>query len=125
MIMYDNKKQKLVMYSDKLNTIINNIINVNKNKLNILHNNHIIVNPNFMYNDKIKNLEKMKEKLIIINPLNTLKRGYSVLYKDENIINSIKNLKQNDNIKIKLFDGLIEANVNNLEEVNEEQNIRR
>ena len=120
MIMYDNKKQKLIMYSDKLNTIINNIINVNKNKLNILHNNHIIVNPNFMYNDKIKNLEKMKEKLIIINPLNTLKRGYSVLYKDENIINSIKNLKQNDNIKIKLFDGLIEANVNNLEEVNEE-----
>ena len=94
-----------------------------KNKLDILHNNHIIINPKFMYNDKIKNLEKIKEKLIIINPLNTLKRGYSVLYKEENIINSVKNLKVNDKIQIKLVDGLVSADIENLEEVNEEQNI--
>ena len=123
MVMYDNKKQKLIMYSEKVNILINNVINQNKNKLNILHNNHIIINPKFMYNDRIKNLEKIKEKLIIINPLNTLKRGYSVLYKEENIINSVKNLKVNDKIQIKLVDGLVSADIENLEEVNEEQNI--
>ena len=123
MVMYDNKKQKLIMYSEKVNILINNVINQNKNKLNILHNNHIIINPKFMYNDRIKNLEKIKEKLIIINPLNTLKRGYSVLYKEENIINSVKNLKVNDKVQIKLVDGLVSADIENLEEVNEEQNI--
>lgn len=116
MIMYDNKNQKLIMYSDKLNGLINNIIINKKNKLNILHNNHIIINPLTLYNDKIKYLDKLNEKLLIINPLNTLKRGYSVLYKDNSTINSIKKLKINDKIKIKLVDGLVDASIDKMEE---------
>ena len=116
MIMYDNKKQKLIMYSDKLNGLINNIIINKKNKLNILHNNHIIMNPLTLYNDKIKYLDKLNEKLLVINPLNTLKRGYSVLYKDNSTINSIKKLKINDKIKIKLVDGLVDASIDKMEE---------
>ena len=116
MIMYDNKKQKLIMYSDKLNGLINNIIINKKNKLNILHNNHIIINPLTLYNDKIKYLDKLNEKLLVINPLNTLKRGYSVLYKDNSTINSIKKLKINDKIKIKLVDGLVNASIYKMEE---------
>ena len=116
MIMYDNKKQKLIVYSDKLNGLINNIIINQKNKLNILHNNHIIVNPLTLYNDKIKYLDKLNEKLLVINPLNTLRRGYSVLYKDNSTINSIKKLKINDKIKIKLVDGLVEASIDKMEE---------
>ncbi len=116
MIMYDNKKQKLIMYSDKLNGLINNIIINKKNKLNILHNNHIIINPLTLYNDKIKYLDKLNEKLLVINPLNTLKRGYSVLYKDNSTINSIKKLKINDKIKIKLVDGLVDASIDKTEE---------
>ena len=116
MIMYDNKKQKLIMYSDKLNGLINNIIINKKNKLNILHNNHIIINPLTLYNDKIKYLDKLNEKLLVINPLNTLKRGYSVLYKDNSTINSIKKLKINDKIKIKLVDGLVDASIDKMEE---------
>lgn len=116
MIMYDNKKQKLIMYSDKLNGLINNIIINKKNKLNILHNNHIIINPITIYNDKIKYLDKLNEKLLVINPLNTLKRGYSVLYKDNSTINSIKKLKINDKIKIKLVDGLVDVSIDKMEE---------
>lgn len=116
MIMYDNKNQKLIMYSDKLNGLINNIIINKKNKLNILHNNHIIINPLTLYNDKIKYLDKLNEKLLVINPLNTLKRGYSVLYKDNSTINSIKKLKINDKIKIKLVDGLVDASIDKMEE---------
>lgn len=116
MIMYDNKKQKLIMYSDKLNGLINNIIINKKNKLNILHNNHIIMNPLTLYNDKIKYLDKLNEKLLVINPLNTLKRGYSVLYKDNSTINSIRKLKINDKIKIKLVDGLVDASIDKMEE---------
>ncbi len=123
MVMYDNKKQKLIMINDKINSLIEKIIIDKKNKLNILHNNHIIIDPLFMYNDKIKHLEKLTEKLLIVNPLNTLKRGYSVLYKNNNIINSIKNLKISDNLVVKVVDGLVYVNINKLEEINEKENI--
>ena len=123
MVMYDNKKQKLMMINDKINSLIEKVIIDKKNKLNILHNNHIIIDPLVMYNDKIKHLEKLNEKLLIINPLNTLKRGYSVLYKNNNIINSVKNLKVNDNLIIKVVDGLAYVNINKLEEINEKENI--
>lgn len=123
MVMYDNKKQKLMMINDKINSLIEKVIIDKKNKLNILHNNHIIIDPLVMYNDKIKHLEKLTEKLLIINPLNTLKRGYSVLYKNNNIINSVKNLKVNDDLIIKVVDGLVYVNINKLEEINEKENI--
>ena len=54
MVMYDNKKQKLMMINDKINSLIEKVIIDKKNKLNILHNNHIIIDPLVMYNDKIK-----------------------------------------------------------------------
>lgn len=119
MIMYDNKKQKLIMYNEKINNIINNIIINKQNKINNIKNNHIIINPTIIYKDKINHLQKLNEKLLIINPLNTLKRGYSVLYKNDNIINSIKTLKEKDKIKIKLTDGLINAQIEKMEEINE------
>ena len=82
--------------------------------------NNDLKNPNSQI---IKHLEKLTEKLLIINPLNTLKRGYSVLYKNNNIINSVKNLKVNDNLIIKVVDGLVYVNINKLEEINEKENI--
>lgn len=120
MIMYDNKKQKLILYSDKINNLMNNIIVNKKNKLDILYNNHIIINPSLIYKDKINYLLKLNEKLLIVNPLNTLKRGYSVVYKNDNTINTIKSLKENDTIKIRLSDGLIKANIEKMEEIDGE-----
>lgn len=117
MIMYDNKKQKLIIYNDKINNIINNIIINKQNKINNIKNNHIIINPTIIYKDKINHLQKLNEKLLIINPLNTLKRGYSVLYKNDIIINSIKTLKEKDEIKIKLTDGLVIAQIEKKEKI--------
>lgn len=119
MIMYDNKKQKLIMYNDKINNIINNIIINKQNKINNIKNNRIIINPTIIYKDKINHLQKLNEKLLIINPLNTLKRGYSVLYKNDTIINSIKTLKEKDEIKIKLTDGLVIAQIEKKEKIDE------
>lgn len=119
MIMYDNKKQKLIMYNDKINNIINNIIINKQNKINNIKNNRIINNPTIIYKDKINHLQKLNEKLLIINPLNTLKRGYSVLYKNDTIINSIKTLKEKDEIKIKLTDGLVIAQIEKKEKIDE------
>ena len=94
MILYENKKQKLDLIIDKLNNCINLKLENNQNKLN-----NII------------------DKLNLVNPLNILKRGFSLTYLDNKIVKSVKDVNKGNNINIKLNDGVITASV---KEVNDE-----
>lgn len=86
MIMYENKKQNLDILNDKINNIINNKI------------------------DRITvKLSNMIEKIELLNPLNVLKRGYSVVYKGEQVVSSSSIIKANDELKLKLYKGIIEV----------------
>ena len=49
------------------------------------------------------------EKLVILNPFHVMKKGYSIVYKDNIIVSSITKIHQGDNIKIKMSDGDIDA----------------
>ena len=48
-------------------------------------------------------------KLELLNPLNILNKGYSVVKKDNNLIKNYKDLKENDIINITLNEGNINA----------------
>ena len=62
--------------------------------------------------NEIKNsLDRRVHKIITLNPLETLKRGYSVVTKDNEIIKSVKNIKIDDEIAIKVTDGIIKGRV--------------
>ena len=61
-------------------------------------------------------LNKHIEKLEVLNPLNTLKRGYTIVKKDNKAVDSIKKIKINDKIEIYFNKGLITANVSNIKE---------
>lgn len=50
-------------------------------------------------------------KLDTLSPLKTLMRGYSITEKEGKIVKSIKKLKKDDNIDIRLTDGKIQAKV--------------
>ncbi|MCQ2802102.1 MAG: exodeoxyribonuclease VII large subunit [Bacilli bacterium] len=62
-------------------------------------------------NDKCEALKHLKEKLNLLNPKGLLKRGYSIVEHNGQIINSINNININDDIVIKLYDGSIISNV--------------
>ena len=109
--MYEIKEQKLDNIIDKLNTIINTIIYTNKSKLEIIEGSIIFKDPGVLYSDKLKKTNHLIEKLEILNPLNALKRGYSIAKKDDKCINSIKSLKKDDNINIIIKDGEVKAKV--------------
>ena len=109
--MYEIKEQKLDNIIDKLNTIINTIIYTNKSKLEIIEGSIIFKDPEVLYSDKLKKINHLIEKLEILNPLNALKRGYSIAKKDDKCINSIKGLKKDDNINIIIKDGEVKARV--------------
>lgn len=114
LIMYDNKKQKLDSIIEKLNNILRIKMDKNIDKLNFLKNSYILKNSDLLYKSKRDDLNNIIEKLDLINPLKVLKRGYSVVYKDDFIINSVDNLNKSDKLKIKLSDGNVITKIEEL-----------
>ena len=109
--LYEIKEQKLDNMIDKLNTSLNAILFSSKSRLEIIQNSIIFKEPSILYENKNKKTNHLIEKLEILNPLNALKRGYSITKKDDKCITSINNINKDDNINIKLKDGEILAKV--------------
>lgn len=116
MLMYYSKQQGLDMAIEKLNKIILQKIETAKLRLNQFKNNYIIKNPELLYQKNRDNLNNLIEKLELVNPLNLIKKGYSLVYKDDKIISKIEDIKKNDNLKLRVSDGNILVTVNNVEE---------
>lgn len=116
MIMYENKKQRLDNILEKLQKNIKHNLELNKNKLNNIKRNHLLLNPKNLYKDEVIKLSTIIEKLELVNPLNVLKRGFSITYHNDKLIKNIKDIKENDTIKVKLHNGEIVATVNELKE---------
>lgn len=139
MIMYENKKQNLDIlsdklsdvllgkvknYKDKMNLLKKSYIFTNteliykpyKNKLEMVKNNYILINPKILYENHKSSVKNIIDKLELLNPLNTLKRGYSITYIDKKMIKSVKGVKENDKLNIKLSDGNIISKVIKIEE---------
>ncbi len=109
--MYKLKEMQLESLVNKLNFTANNIITENRNKLFKLENSHILKNPNEITKNKRNACLKNINKLEVLNPLLTLKRGYSIAKTDENIISSVNDVKAGDKVDIELKDGTINTKV--------------
>ena len=117
---------------------INKKININKLYLDSIKNSYVLQSPIYLLEtkkqaldilvDKINNiltntidktntkLDTIIDKLNLLNPLNVLRRGYTLTYLDNNIIKSIKKVKINDEIKVKFQDGYVITNVSLIKE---------
>ncbi|WP_027963402.1 exodeoxyribonuclease VII large subunit [Halalkalibacillus halophilus] len=74
---------------------------------------------NEILNQKKNNFSNQLNKLSILSPLETMKRGYSITYKNEKITTSISEHNKGDQIKIALTDGELEAEITNIGERND------
>jgi len=64
-------------------------------------------------------LSYFKNLSINLNPENIVKRGYSIIYKNGKLVKSIKQVDTNDNLDVKLKDGIIETKVFRKKDKNE------
>ena len=116
-IMFENKKQSLDLLNEKLNRIILDKIDLYKTRLDKYKSNYILNNPDKLYKNKKIDLKNIIDKLKLLNPLNTLERGYSLTYIDNKVISTIKDINKNDTIKVRLKDGYV---ISKVEEVKNE-----
>ena len=109
--MYEIKEQKLDILLDNLNRNINKILENNRIKLYTYSNSYILNNPEMLYKYSAQRLEHIISKLEVLNPLNTLNRGYAIIKKEDKVLSSIKNINKDDIIKISLKDGELSSKV--------------
>ena len=93
MSIYQIKEEKLSNDIDRLNTFIKVVLDKKTIKSD-----HIV------------------DKLEVVNPMNTLKIGYSVTKKDNKVISSIKDIKVNDEIRVDIKDGYLISNIKEVKE---------
>ena len=113
---YEVKEQNLDNLIDKINRIVKVIIDNSKVELFKYQNSYVFNNPEIIYKFKKQNLDNIISKLEVLNPMNTLKRGYAIIKKEESVVSSITKLNKNDEIKINVSDGVIDAKVINVGE---------
>jgi len=111
MSIYEIKEEKLSNYIEKGKNIIINLISKDKLILNNIKESYIFRTPNKIFENKTNIYNNLINKLDVLNPLNTLKRGYSITKIDEKVITNIKDIKVNDKINVTLENGNIDAKV--------------
>ena len=105
---YEIKEQKFDNIFERLLLSQKKIIEKNTYDLNLLENN-LKKGISSLFDKNKHDFEKILSKLEVLNPMLTLKRGYSIVKKDNKVIDKVKTLKSGDNITIELQDGKLSA----------------
>lgn len=115
---YDDKQIFIDNIVGRLNMLIKSKLENETNNFKFLLNNNVLKNPSLLYLDKERKLLSIIEKVEVLNPLNTLKRGYSIVKKDGICICDGSMLQKDDKIEIMINNGNVVAKVEkvNLEE---------
>ena len=109
MAAFEIREQKLDNLINDINNKIKHIIDLKTNKLITLKESYVIKNPDSFITQYNNTYELMLNKLNLLNPLNILSKGYSVVKKDDKVIKDIKNIKVKDKISIRFHKGNIDA----------------
>lgn len=96
LMMFDGKKQKIDIICKDINTKFMNNFNTVKTNFNTLI-----------------------EKLGLVNPLNILKRGYTITYLNDQLIKEETKLAKNDIINIKMSNRVIDAKIIEVKDTSE------
>ncbi len=107
---YEIKEQKFDNLFERLQLASTSYIYKNKNNYLAINDKlKIVIQKNLDYN-KNRFLVSIN-KLEALNPLLVIKRGYSIIKKNDVAVASINSLKKGDNINIELMDGEVNANI--------------
>lgn len=109
--MYEIKEQNLDFLIDRLNKEIALVIDNMRIRLFKVSNSYVLTNPDILYKFKKQGLEHLINKLEVLNPMNTLKRGYAIVKSSSGVVSNIEDVKVDDIVNISVKNGIINAKV--------------
>jgi len=109
--MYEIKEQNLDFLIDRLNKEMKSLVDNSRIRLYKTISSYVLTNPEILYKFKLQKLDHIINKLDVLNPMNTLKRGYAIVKFDNKVISDIKNVSCDDIININVKNGNINAKV--------------
>ncbi len=109
--LYSAKSQKLDHLTEKLGQNYTMIVNNKKHKLNLLKVNQIFTEPANILTSYQNKYTLLLNKLSILSPLQTLKRGYTIAKKEHIAITSIEKVNTGDCIELEFQDGSLMTKV--------------
>ena len=107
---YEIKEQKFDNLYEKINMIMQNILSTERSNLEYYYDKLKISIDKTLDRNKNNYLGYLN-KLEVLNPLLTIKRGYSISKIDNKVISSVKNIKKNDTLNVEFTDGYVTTNV--------------
>ena len=108
---YEIKSMTLDNLVTKLEFSSKNIIAENRNKLIELKNKNIMKNPDEILRKKKEPYLRNVDKLTVLNPLLTLKRGYTLTKVEGRVVSSAKDVKSGDKLDVEFNDGTVNTRV--------------
>ena len=114
-------KEKSRDYNDILRDLdycSNKLLKSKEDDLKEIKNNYIIKNPDKLLIYEKNTVGGYMEKLLVLNPLNTLKRGYTITKHDDKVISSKKDLEIGDELEVNFDDGSVNTKVVDLKNDN-------
>ncbi|WP_407422628.1 exodeoxyribonuclease VII large subunit [Methanobrevibacter sp.] len=108
---YEIKQMHLDNIIGRLNFTSKNIISENRSKLIKIEARPVLRNPEEVTKAKREIFLRNVDKLTILDPLLTLKRGYSIAKVDNKVISSAKDVETGDELDIEFDDGTVNTKV--------------
>jgi len=136
--LYEIKEQMFDLLYEKLIRVVKNLLDKKVYQFDKLKTNFIFKNPTilvidkiYLYNDLVKKINlnwekiitdkqnnylKLLNKLEVLNPITTIKRGYSITKLDNKIVTSIKDVTKHSLLTIEVGDGYLNSEVLEIKE---------
>ena len=118
-MLYSSKLEGFCNLYQKLNREMDLVLTSSKTKLFQLENSYVLTNPEILYKFKEQKLDSLIEKLEVLNPMNTLRRGYTIVRCQDKVVSDIHYLKKNDELTVEFRNGNVVTKVVKVEDKNE------
>jgi exodeoxyribonuclease VII large subunit len=107
----DNKERIYTELSQRLKENMDDVIKSKERSLIRAKEFYTIRNPKALTKNKEQRFLEIFNKLELLNPMLTIKRGYTLTKKDGKVVSKSKDLEKGDRIEIEFSDGNVESEV--------------
>ncbi len=110
-VIYERKAMDLDFIRERLVSSSKEMIHSNEMTLSRIKNSNVFKNPESILDKKTINLGRYIDKLVVLDPLLTIQRGYAVARTGGKVVSYAKDLKKDDEVEIEFTDGKVNARV--------------